>query len=63
MNPRLLIVEDEPATRPVDKHLASLRAKLEPDPAQPRRLKAVRGAGSRLERSTRKSSCPNPQSL
>lgn len=63
LNPRLLIVEDEPATRPVDKHLASLRAKLEPDPAQPRRLKPVHGAGSRLERSTSKSSCPNPQSL
>jgi DNA-binding response OmpR family regulator len=38
-----------PTTRTVDNHIASLRAKLEPDPARPRWLKTVHGVGYRLE--------------
>jgi len=38
-----------PTTRTVDTHMASLRAKLEPDPARPRWLKTVHGVGYRLE--------------
>jgi DNA-binding response OmpR family regulator len=38
-----------PTTRTVDNHIASLRAKLESDPAQPRWLKTVHGVGYRLE--------------
>jgi two-component system response regulator RegX3 len=37
-------------TRTVDIHIARLRRKLEADPAQPRRLVTVRGAGYRLLR-------------
>ena len=35
-------------TRTVDIHIAKLRRKVEPDPAQPRYLMTVRGAGYRL---------------
>jgi two-component system alkaline phosphatase synthesis response regulator PhoP len=35
-------------TRTVDIHIAKLRRKIEPDPAQPSRLVTVRGAGYRL---------------
>jgi DNA-binding response OmpR family regulator len=35
-------------TRTVDIHVAKLRRKIEPDPAQPRYLMTVRGAGYRL---------------
>lgn len=38
-----------PTTRTVDTHLASLRAKLEPDPERPKFLKTVHGVGYRLE--------------
>lgn len=38
-----------PTTRTVDNHVASLRAKLEPVPAEPRFLKTVHGVGYRLE--------------
>ena len=38
-----------PTTRTVDNHMASLRAKLEPNPAEPRYLKTVHGSGYRLE--------------
>ncbi|PYJ85851.1 MAG: DNA-binding response regulator [Verrucomicrobia bacterium] len=38
-----------PTTRTVDNHIASLRAKLEPDPEQPRWIKTVHGVGYRLE--------------
>ncbi len=38
-----------PTTRTVDNHLASLRAKLEPEPDNPRWLKTVHGVGYRLE--------------
>ena len=38
-----------PTTRTVDNHVASLRAKLEPDPDEPRWLKTVHGVGYRLE--------------
>ena len=38
-----------PTTRTVDNHIASLRAKLEPDPDKPRWLKTVHGVGYRLE--------------
>ena len=38
-----------PTTRTVDNHVASLRAKLEPDPDQPRWIKTVHGIGYRLE--------------
>jgi DNA-binding response OmpR family regulator len=39
-----------PTTRTVDNHMASLRAKLEPEPAAPRFLKTVHGSGYRLDR-------------
>lgn len=38
-----------PTTRTVDNHIASLRAKLEPDPAQPRWIHTVHGVGYRLD--------------
>jgi DNA-binding response OmpR family regulator len=38
-----------PTTRTVDNHIASLRAKLERDPDEPRWLKTVHGVGYRLE--------------
>jgi DNA-binding response OmpR family regulator len=38
-----------PTTRTVDNHIASLRAKLEPDPARPRWLTTVHGVGYRLD--------------
>jgi DNA-binding response OmpR family regulator len=34
-----------PTTRTVDNHIASLRAKLEADPSQPRHLQTVHGVG------------------
>lgn len=37
-----------PSTRTVDNFINSLRAKLEPDPSNPRHLLTVRGAGYRL---------------
>lgn len=37
-----------PTTRTVDTHMASLRAKLEVDPAEPRHLLTVHGGGYRL---------------
>lgn len=41
-----------PTTRTVDTHIAGLRAKLEPQPDQPRWIKTVHGVGYRLETST-----------
>jgi DNA-binding response OmpR family regulator len=38
-----------PTTRTVDNHIASLRAKLEKNPEEPRWLKTVHGVGYRLE--------------
>jgi DNA-binding response OmpR family regulator len=38
-----------PTTRTVDNHIASLRAKLETDPEQPRWIKTVHGVGYKLE--------------
>lgn len=38
-----------PTTRTVDNHIASLRAKLEPDSEAPRWLKTVHGVGYKLE--------------
>jgi len=38
-----------PTTRTVDNHIASLRAKLEPDPDQPSWIRTVHGVGYRLE--------------
>lgn len=38
-----------PTTRTVDNHIASLRAKLEPNPDEPRWLKTVHGVGYRLD--------------
>ena len=38
-----------PTTRTVDTHIASLRAKLEPEPDEPRWIKTVHGVGYRLE--------------
>ncbi len=40
--------ESFPTTRTVDNHIASLRAKLEDDPAHPRRLITVHGVGYKL---------------
>ena len=37
--------ENYPATRTVDNHIAGLRAKIEADPAEPRRLRTVHGVG------------------
>ncbi len=37
-----------PTTRTVDNHIASLRAKLEPSPADPQHILTVRGIGYRL---------------
>ena len=37
--------ENYPNTRTVDNHIAGLRAKLEPDPAEPRYLRTVHGVG------------------
>ena len=39
-----------PTTRTVDTHIATLRAKLEPDPDRPRWLKTVHNVGYRLDR-------------
>jgi DNA-binding response OmpR family regulator len=41
-------LENYPTTRTVDNHVASLRAKLEADPAEPRRLLTVHGVGYKL---------------
>ena len=38
-------LEDYPTTRTIDNHIAGLRAKLERDAAEPRRLLTVRGVG------------------
>jgi DNA-binding response OmpR family regulator len=38
-----------PTTRTVDNHIASLRAKIERDPVQPRWIKTVHGVGYRLD--------------
>ena len=38
-----------PTTRTVDNHIASLRAKLEKNPDEPRWLKTVHGVGYKLE--------------
>jgi DNA-binding response OmpR family regulator len=38
-----------PTTRTVDNHVASLRAKIEPDPDEPRWIQTVHGVGYRLE--------------
>src|SRR5215471_10645882 len=38
-----------PTTRTVDNHIASLRAKLESDPNEPRWIKTVHGVGYKLE--------------
>ena len=38
-----------PTTRTVDNHIASLRAKLEPDPERPKWIKTVHGVGYKLE--------------
>jgi DNA-binding response OmpR family regulator len=40
--------ENYPTTRTVDNHIASLRAKLEENPADPRRLLTVHGVGYKL---------------
>ncbi len=40
-------LESYPTTRTVDNHIASLRAKLERDPAQPEHLLTMRGVGYR----------------
>jgi DNA-binding response OmpR family regulator len=39
-----------PTTRTVDNHIAGLRARIEPDPEQPRYIKTVHGVGYRLDR-------------
>jgi DNA-binding response OmpR family regulator len=39
-----------PTTRTVDNHIASLRAKIEPDPDRPRWIQTVHGLGYRLDR-------------
>jgi DNA-binding response OmpR family regulator len=46
-----------PTTRTVDNHIASLRAKLEPEPESPRWIQTVHGVGYRLILQNR-DSCP-----
>lgn len=41
-------LENYPTTRTVDNHIASLRAKLETNPSEPRRLLTVHGVGYKL---------------
>jgi DNA-binding response OmpR family regulator len=41
-------LENYPTTRTVDNHIASLRAKIEADPTQPRHLLTVHGVGYKL---------------
>ena len=41
-------LEAYPVTRTVDNHIASLRAKLEPDPARPVHIQTVHGVGYKL---------------
>ncbi len=43
-----------PTTRTVDNHIASLRAKIENNPDEPRWIKTVHGVGYRLENPTQK---------
>jgi DNA-binding response OmpR family regulator len=43
-----------PTTRTVDNHIATLRAKIEPDPDAPRWIKTVHGTGYKLELPTEK---------
>ncbi len=38
-----------PTTRTVDNHIASLRAKIESDPENPRWIKTVHGVGYKLD--------------
>jgi DNA-binding response OmpR family regulator len=38
-----------PTTRTVDNHIASLRAKIEPDPDSPRWIKTVHSVGYKLD--------------
>jgi DNA-binding response OmpR family regulator len=40
--------ENYPTTRTVDNHIATLRAKLEDDPSEPRHLLTVHGVGYKL---------------
>ena len=40
--------QNYPSTRTVDNHILRLRQKLEPDPAQPRFLLTMHGAGYKL---------------
>ena len=40
--------ESYPSTRTVDTHIGTLRAKLEANPAEPRRLITVHGVGYKL---------------
>ncbi|BDC50025.1 DNA-binding response regulator [Bryobacterales bacterium F-183] len=40
-----------PSTRTVDNHIASLRAKLEPDPANPKHFLTVHGVGYKFQQS------------
>jgi DNA-binding response OmpR family regulator len=40
--------QQQPTTRTVDNHIASLRQKLEPDPGKPVYLLTVHGVGYRL---------------
>jgi DNA-binding response OmpR family regulator len=42
--------ESKPFDRSIDVHVAKLRAKLEPDPKEPRYIKTVRGVGYMLAR-------------
>lgn len=42
-------VHASPSTRNVDDHIASLRSKIEPNPAKPACLKTIHGHGYRLE--------------
>jgi DNA-binding response OmpR family regulator len=49
-----------PTTRTVDNHIATLRAKIEPDPDEPRWIKTVHGVGYRLEKPDSRSPRSSP---
>lgn len=51
-----------PTTRTVDNHIASLRAKLEQDPAAPEHLKTIHGVGYKFVKEERDSTASPPVS-
>jgi len=42
-------IDEEIITRTIDRHMASVRKKIEPDPSSPEHIKTVYGIGYRFE--------------